>query len=111
MTSEKKKEIPILPLDVSRTVVSLCNDYDRREKELLRGEKPASVLTHYRYLNETIDAAIAEVCEEGIRETMRRDIGLNRGHRMSPIYFMADKTYKKRKRLSKLRIAEALALF
>ncbi len=108
---EAKKPLPVLPLDVSRTVVSLCNDYDRRARELIRGEKSPSVLTHYRYLNDTIDAAIAEVCEEGIREAMRRDIGLNRGHRMSPIYFMADKTYKKRKRLSKLRIAEALALF
>lgn len=106
-----KKNTVILPLDVARTVASLCNDYDRRVHELALRKKPEAVLKHYAYLNAAIDDALGEVCEESIREPMRRDIGLMRGHRMSPIYYISEKTYKLRKRNAKLRIAEKLHLF
>ncbi len=99
-----------LPLDVSRTVVALCNDYDRRRREILRKVLPEAVLRHYEFLNSVIDTALREVCEEGIREDMRRDIGLGRGHRMSPIYCLSAKTFKRRKRDTKKRIAELLLL-
>ncbi len=99
-----------LPLDVSRIVVSLCNDYDRRKRELFRARLPAPILHQYAFLNATIDKALSEVCEEGIRDDMRRDIGLGRGHRMSPIYCLSPKTFKRRKRDTKRRIAELLFL-
>ncbi len=101
---------PLLPLDVVRTVASLCNDYERREREIRKGEKPASVLRNYKRLNAAIDEGLALSCEEGIRIPMRKDIGLCRGHRMSPIYFISENTYKLRKRAAKYEIARLLEL-
>lgn len=106
----KRKTGAELPLDIVRTVASLCHDYERREKEIARGEKPEGVLQNYRRINGAIDRALSLSCEEGIRVPMRVDIGLNRGHRMSPIYYISDKTYKLRKRLAKYEIARALEL-
>ena len=106
----KEKTATELPLDIVRTVVSLCHDYARREREIARGEKEEGVLANYRRLNDAIDHALSLACEEGIRIPMREDIGLNRGHRMSPIYYISDKTYKLRKRLAKYEIARALEL-
>ena len=100
-----------LPLDVSRAVCSLCNDYDRREKALRENKLRPELRDSYAALNAAIDEALTETCEEGIRLPMRRDIGLGRGHRMSPIYFISEKTYKKRKRSAKAEIARRLGLF
>ncbi len=103
--------IPIeLPLDVLRTIASLCHDYKRRAHELVRKEMPAAVLENYQRLNSAIDEALSSVCEEAICVPMREDIGLNRGHRMSPIYFLSEKAYKKRKREAKYAIAKRLYL-
>ena len=100
-----------LPLDVSRAVTSLCNDYDRREKALRENKLRPELRESYIALNSAIDEALTETCEEGIRLPMRRDIGLGRGHRMSPIYFVSEKTYKRRKRSAKAEIARRLGLF
>ncbi len=106
----KQKNSYALPLDVARAVASLCHDYKRRENELLRNEKPKEVLESYRRLNRAIDEGLCVTCEEAVRVPMREDIGLNRGHRMSPIYFLSEKAYKKRKREAKYAIAERLFL-
>ena len=107
---KKKAKEADLPLDVTRTIVSLCNDYDRRKAEIEKGRLEEPVLANYHRLNSLIDEAIATVCEEAIREPMRRDIGLGRGHLMSPIYFLSEKTYKLRKRCAKYEIARILSL-
>ena len=52
----------------------------------------------------------ASCCEEGILTEMRRDIGAERGYHFSQLYFLAEGTYKDRKRKSKRAIAKALHL-
>jgi hypothetical protein len=56
------------------------------------------------------DKTVAEVCEDGIREQIRLDIGAGRGARRTPLYFLSEGTYKSRKRDTKWRIAEELKL-
>lgn len=100
----------ILPLSVNRVVVALCGDYDRRKKEIEKNKIDSSTIEYYKYLNAAIDEAIDEECEEGIRGTMRSDIGNGVGHRRTQLYYMAVGTYKSRKRNSKYRIAKKLNL-
>lgn len=105
--SEAKKR---LPPEVVRVVTALCGDYDRRERVLLHGEAAPEVLSTYEALNRGIDRAIAEVCEEGIRAQLRRDIAEHRGARRTPILTISEGTYKRRKRESEIRIARELNL-
>jgi hypothetical protein len=99
-----------LPEGVERAVRAMCEDYDRRASEICRAKLSVEVLAHYMLLNAAIDRAISEICEEGIRKEMRRDIGLNRGYHFTQLYFLAEGTYKDRKRKSKHAIAKALHL-
>lgn len=99
-----------LPIEVGRVVVALCGDYQRRESILRRGSAPPDVLAQYESLNRKIEDAVAEVCEEGIRRQILLDIGSRRGARRSPLYFLSEGTYKRRKRASQYRIAKALKL-
>ena len=103
-------EIRTLPPEVGRVVIALCGDYDRRERVLLRGEAAPAVLSSYETLNRGIDRALAEVCEEGIRTQLRRDIAEKRGARRTQILTISEGTYKRRKRESALRIARELNL-
>ena len=100
----------ILPMSVNRIVVALCGDYDRRKKEIEKNKIDTETLAYYRRLNAAIDEALYEECEEGIRNTMRSDIGNGVGHRRTQLYYMAAGTYKSRKRNSKYRIAKRLNL-
>ena len=100
----------ILPLSVNRVVVALCGDYDRRKREIEKNKIDTETLAYYRRLNAAIDEALYEECEEGIRNTMRSDIGNGVGHRRTQLYYMAAGTYKSRKRNSKYRIAKRLNL-
>ena len=100
----------ILPMSVNRIVVALCGDYDRRKREIEKNKIDTETLAYYRRLNEAIDEALYEECEEGIRNTMRSDIGNGVGHRRTQLYYMAAGTYKSRKRNSKYRIAKRLNL-
>ena len=99
-----------MPLSLDRTIVGLCGDYDRRERVLARSAAAPEVLAQYERLNRGIDRAVAEICEARIRTEMRRDIGAKRGARRTPLYFMSEGTYKRRKRDTQHRIAEALHL-
>lgn len=99
-----------LPPEVGRLVIALCGDYDRRESILRRAAADPEVLAYFEHLNRGIDRAMAAVCEEGIRTQLRRDIGLRRGARRSPIYCIGEGTYKRRKRASQYRIAKELKL-
>jgi hypothetical protein len=100
----------ILPMSVNRIVVALCGDYDRRKREIEKNKIDTETLAYYRRLNAAIDEALYEECEEGIRNTMRSDIGNGVGHRRTQLYYMAAGTYKSRKRNSKYRIAKRLNL-
>ena len=91
-------------------VVALCGDYDRRKREIQKNSIDSATLQYYRYLNDVIDAALTEECEEAIRSNMREDIGNGVGHRRTQLYYMAAGTYKKRKRNCKYRIAKKLRL-
>ena len=94
-----------------RLVCALCLDYDRREDALRNQEGDLCTLLTYRDLNETIDRSIAEVCEETIREEMRRDIGNYIGiTRTKLLDCMGDNTFKIRKRMSIEAIARNLHL-
>ena len=104
------KEWQKLPEGVERAVRAMCEDYDRRAAEIRRGKLSGEVLGHYMMLNARIDRAIAECCEESICTEMRRDIGMGRGYHFSQLYFIAEGTYKDRKRKSKQAIAKALFL-
>ena len=99
-----------MPLSLDRTIVGLCGDYDRRERVLARSAATPEVLAQYERLNRGIDRAVADVCEDGIREQIRLDIGAGRGARRTPLYFISEGTYKSRKRETKWRIAEELKL-
>lgn len=101
---------PSLPDGVRRLVIALCDDYDRRESELRRGAASPEVLARCEQLNRGIDAAVGRVCEASIRTQMRRDIGERRGARRSPLYFLSEGTYKRRKRDSQYEIARELHL-
>ncbi|MBQ2718620.1 MAG: hypothetical protein IJF73_00980 [Clostridia bacterium] len=108
LTVQEKKEQ--LPLALNRLIVSLVGDYERRASVLRRKAAAPDVLDRYHALNRLIDEAIAEVCEEGICRQMRLDIGEGRGARRSPLYYMGEGLYKRRKRAAKERIAEKLGL-
>ena len=95
---------------VYRIVCSLCKDYDRRAREVRKGEKDAATLLHYVHLNDVIDLSIASACEEGIRQQMREDIGNGVGYRRTQLYYIAEGTYKTRKRASIEAIARNLHL-
>ena len=99
-----------LPLSLERTIMGLCGDYDRRERVLERSAATPDVLASYERLNRGIDRAVAEVCEDSIREQIRIDIGSGHGARRTPLYFLGEGTYKSRKRDAKWRIAEELKL-
>ena len=95
---------------VYQVVCALCLDYDRRDKALKQHTENEKVLLTYRYLNETIDRAIAEVCEEVIRADMRKDIGNCVGAVQTRISYLSEGTYKDRKRKSIEAIARNLHL-
>ncbi len=99
-----------LPLSVDHAVRAMCEDYERRASEIKRDKLSRLVIGHYMMLNAKIDGAIASVCEAGICEEMRRDIGNGTGHRFTQLYYLTPKTYKARKKESKLAIARALGL-
>ena len=99
-----------LPLVLNRLIVSVVGDYDRRASILRRRAAAEDVLLRYHELNRAIDEAIAEVCEESIRHQMRLDIGEGRGARKTPLYFLGEGLYKKRKREAKESIARHLHL-
>lgn len=104
------KDPELLPPAVAHAVSAICEDYDRRQAEIGRGRLSAATLSFYTILNDVIDKALAECCEEGIREVIRHDIGAGVGHRFTQLYFLSCNTYKDRKRKGKLAIAKALHL-
>ena len=55
----KATESITLPLDVSRAVTSLCNDYDRREKALRENRVRPELRESYIALNSAIDEALS----------------------------------------------------
>lgn len=106
----RRKRMDPIPVEVDRLVVAVCGDYERRVRMLRRTTLPPEVRDALVGLNATIDAAIAEVCEVGIRLQIRRDIGERRGARRTPLYCLGEATYKRRKHEAKLSIARALHL-
>ena len=99
-----------LPLGVNRLVVAFCGDYDRRQDAIRKGSAPPETLAWFSHLNNAINVALADVCEASICTQMRKDIGDGRGARRTPIYFLSEGAYKKRKRAAKYRIAKQLKL-
>lgn len=95
---------------VYKLICDLCQDYERRAEAISERSKGMSTLLVYQHLNDSIDRAIASVCEEGIRETMREDIGNHIGLSRTEIYYISDGTYKVRKRKSIEAIAKELHL-
>ncbi len=99
-----------MPTALDRLIVSLVGDYDRRASILRRRAAAPDVLDRYHALNRAIDEAIAAVCEESICRQIRLDIGERRGARRSPLTFLGEGLYKKRKRDAKWSIARHLSL-
>lgn len=99
-----------LPSGVKRAVRALCEDYDRRAREIARGTLPPDILGNYMILNATVDAALASCCEEDIRTEIRHDIGTGVGHRFTRLYYLSPNTYKERKRDATVAVAKAMKL-
>ncbi len=99
-----------LPPGVRLAVRGLCEDYDRRAKEIERGKLPPDIVGSYMVVNALIDEAIASCCEEGIRTEIRADIGRRRGEMYTQLYFISPGTYKARKRACQEAIAKAMRL-
>jgi hypothetical protein len=91
-------------------VCALCQDYERRAEALAERSEDMATLLTYQYMNEVIDRAIASVCESGIREAMRYDIGNHVGLSRTKILYISDGTYKARKRKTIEAIAKELHL-
>ena len=108
--TNKEARAKMLPLQINRVVVALCGDYERRQREIEKQTADEKTIEHYRFLNQVIDSALEEECEEGIRKKLREDIGNGVGHRRTQLYYMAAGTYKTRKRNCKYRIAKKLNL-
>ena len=106
----RRKRMDPIPVEVDRLVVAICGDYERRGRLLRRTTLSPEVRDALAAMNAAIDAAIAEVCEAGIRLQIRRDIGERRGARRTPLYCLGEATYKRRKHDAKLAIAKALHL-
>ena len=103
-------QLKSIPPGVRRAVRALCEDYDRRAREIARGVLPPDVLGNYMILNATVDAALASCCEEEIRNEIRHDIGAGVGHHFTQIYYLAPGTYKDRKRSATVAVAKAMKL-
>ena len=99
-----------LPDTVDKTVRAMCEDYERRAGAIKEGALPTNLLANYLLLNSAIDDALAECCEESIREHMRRDIANGIGYRSTTLYFLTPRSYLSRKRKTKMAIAKALHL-
>ena len=105
-----KEKVGNLPTVLNRLIVALVADYERRASILRRRAAAEDVLDRYHRLNRAIDEAIEEVCEPAICRQMRLDIGDCRGARRTPLYFLGEGLYKRRKRAAKERIAQKLGL-
>lgn len=92
-------------------VCALCKDYDRRREAIQAKDGDATTLFMYQYYNDAIDLGIAEVCEEGIREAMRSEIGERIGCLRTSLVYISDGTFKMRKRRSIEAIARHLHLY
>ena len=104
------KHTEALPTVLNRVIVAIVGDYDRRASILRRRAAAPDVLDRYHAINRAIDEAIAEVCEPAICRQIRLDIGEGRGARRTPLYFLGEGLYKKRKREAKESIAKHLLL-
>ena len=100
-----KAKTPIYAL-----VRNFCATYDMRAEAITERSVDNLTLKYYSEYNEIIDRAISAVCEVGIREQMRRDIGAGIGLNRTTITCMSDGTYKRRKRDSMVAIAKELHL-
>ena len=86
-------EIPRTVVDI---VKSICADYDRRA--IAMRSAPEGALQIYKYMNDAIDRAMAEI-EPAIRRTMLEDIYTGRGYDSSPASaIMSRRPYYARKR-------------
>ena len=99
-----------IPSGVKRAVRAMCEDYDRRAREIASGKLPPDVLGNYMILNATVDTALASCCEEQIRNEIRHDIGAGVGHRFTQVYYLSPNTYKERKHTAMLAMAKAMKL-
>ena len=93
-------------------VIALCEDYDRRQKEILKTQDP-DAKELYAYLNQTIDSALdasLSSLDRASRVAMREDIACRRGATYSPLYSLSPATYKRYKRRAKYTIARDLGL-
>ena len=103
--------LKFIETDIYETVVAICKGYERRKKVISDDDGETSTLNTYRALNEAIDRAIASVCEEGIREQIRKDIAKRRGYYYSDLsLIMSYETFFKRKKHSIVAIAKELHL-
>lgn len=99
-----------IPKDVVRTVVGICEGYERRDRALKRAAITGAVLTRYVELNAVVDRAMAEI-EAGIRRDILADIAAGRGYGKSAAQYIVGKdTYYRRRNKMIYDIAKALAL-
>lgn len=89
-----------IPPGVVRVVISICADYDRREREIKYSAVTGAVLSRHVELNAAVDRALEDV-EPSLREDMLRDVAQGNGYNRSTIAVALSKNayYRRRKKL------------
>ncbi len=99
-----------IPDEVEKIIIAICNDYPRRKRALDRGEAHGQTKRYFLRLNNAIDEALSEECDEWVRQDMLTDIAENRGFRKTRSCYLTQRGYYDSKRRVKHALARKLHL-
>jgi hypothetical protein len=99
-----------LQLETERAVRALCAGYHRRKYRRESFPHPTRGSLSEADINALIDDALAEACEQGLRDTIRSDIADRRGAKYTQAVYICESGYKERKRAAKCAIAKRFGL-
>ena len=103
----KEKKIPD---GVDKIIVAICKDYPRRKKALEHGRAHGQTKRYFLRLNNAIETALDEECDEWVRVDMLTDIAENRGFRKTRSCYVTQRSYYDSKRRVKHALARKLHL-
>lgn len=89
-----------IPPGVVQMVISICADYDRREREIKFSTVTGAVLSRHVELNSAVDRALDPV-EPSLRENMLHDVAMGVGYNRSMASGVLSKNayYRRRRKL------------
>lgn len=98
MARKRFFEYYTIPLSVARIAISVCGDYERREKAVRSSSGDTPAFTRMSELNSIVDQALSAL-EPAIRKDMLNDISEGIGYHKSKCSLMMGKnTYYRRRR-------------